>query len=536
MDLGALAFAPRRRGNRTGVNIFADAAEQQPAKEGGLVSATEIPAHTALCIVSDVDILSRMRTGAGLLAGKDAVKLDLVLATKRGKDLGLTGIHACALRAADQKELLDIVDVSDLSDVTQVLKHFTGHARYWALACGGHNKVATYEQLSEWYTGRPYELWYAIQDRPDHSDVPFKVVEMLPPVGMGYLILRYQHLRDALTEQVASQMYIHDMLELMEDPHFHTAFDKDWIVQHFGHGGQTLDLLEKMGIISQNQPSVDWLIDVFADYPYVLKTALRLAGFALTGGHATRIRSQQARQSDLIELDDDFDLAALKLRFPRSVLSILRRNNRVQSTPPDQLFSVLEYEDIADVLTTELVGSLSPDAAAELLHGRELQTYIVASNLQDDVTHAWLQSRLDGENLLTVMVERVDYAALSIKDLRDRFSGATLCTALRHGGHLGGLRPQDIKELFGGDKEAMTRAVFDGDLFYGGPDWLSSVISDENLAMAVINTQEFARMDPDLFAEYEVYEDDAELFESSLHVQRRPSLVPPPWRVPASRA
>ena len=34
MDLGALSFAPRRRGNRTGVNIFADEpAEEQPAEE-----------------------------------------------------------------------------------------------------------------------------------------------------------------------------------------------------------------------------------------------------------------------------------------------------------------------------------------------------------------------------------------------------------------------------------------------------------------------------------------------------------------------
>lgn len=491
----------------------------------------------ALTVLSHNDYLSRARDGAGVMKKKDAVKLDTALGGALGKDLGLKGIQACALKSKDQKEFLDMVEVSDLIDVDQVLKYFKGHARYWALACGDHNKSATYEQLAEWYNGRPYELWYAIQDRSDYSDVPYEVVEKLPPVAMGYLILRYKTLRDALTPTVASRLYIHDMQALMEeDPRFHSTYDKDWIVHYFGRGGRTLSLLETMGIFSHDQPpSIEWLVDVFSKYPQVLKNALCSAGHAFNGACGPRgvVHVEPIIHVEQVMLDDRFDLVALQRDHPQDVLNILRQNNRVCATPLKQLLSVLNHDDIADVLTTELVGSLSPVAATEVLDGIDLSNYIIRSNLHNDVTLTWLEEHLEGGPLLEVIVRRSDFVTHSVKFLQDLFSGDTLCQALERGGQLDDLRPQDINDMFDGDKKAMTRAVFHGGVYHGGPDWLLSVLEPENVAMAVINTQEFARMDPDLFHKYEIFEWDDELFEQSLQTQPRQSLVPPVWRVSA---
>jgi hypothetical protein len=202
--------------------------------------------------------------------GKTAVHLDLAVEGGNGPDLGLKGLPACALKTDDPKELLWMADLEDLRDLQMVLKHFHGHARYWALACGGHHVGASFEQLAEWYEGRPYEMWYAIEDeairmlgkRDYPRPVPYEFARLLPPAGFGEMLRDFPDIRSKLTREDATRLHSADLRDFIIDcnPSLH---DKDWLASHFKEEG-LLDILKTLGVTDDvNQASMEWIRTTF---------------------------------------------------------------------------------------------------------------------------------------------------------------------------------------------------------------------------------------------------------------------------------
>lgn len=141
-----------------------------------------------------------------------------------------------------------------------VLKHFHGHARYWALACGGHHVDASFEQLGEWYEGRPYEMWYAIEDEAHRvyclyypatdawskvPRVPYHIARVLPPAGFGAMLRKFPELRTELVKDDAERLHSVDLEDIILDcdPALH---DKDWLAQHFQEEG-LFNILKVLG-------------------------------------------------------------------------------------------------------------------------------------------------------------------------------------------------------------------------------------------------------------------------------------------------
>jgi hypothetical protein len=208
-----------------------------------------------------------------LLDGKTAVHLDLAVEGGNGADLGLKGLAACALKTDDPKELLWMADLEDLRDLRMVLKHFHGHARYWALACGGHHVGASFEQLAKWYEGRPYEMWYAIEDESHRvyclyypaADawskvpvVPYHIARLLPPAGFGDMLRKFPELRLYLVRDDAERLHSMDLKDIILDccPTLH---DKDWLSQHFQEES-LFNILKVLGHTNApNEVEIAWI-------------------------------------------------------------------------------------------------------------------------------------------------------------------------------------------------------------------------------------------------------------------------------------
>ena len=214
----------------------------------------------ALTTVLQAELARRAVGRKGFVDGKTTVRLDLAVEGRNGPDLGLKGLVACALKTEDPKEILWMADLEDLRDLPMVLKHFHGHARYWALTCGGHHVGASFEQLAEWYEGRPYEMWYAIEDEAlrvynlHHPSadagskiprVPYHIARLLPPAGFGQMLRDFPELRAELVRDDAARLHSVDLTDFILDccPTLH---DKEWLAEHFNEEG-LFNILKVLG-------------------------------------------------------------------------------------------------------------------------------------------------------------------------------------------------------------------------------------------------------------------------------------------------
>lgn len=113
MDLGALAFAPRRRGNRTGVNIFADATEEWPAEE----QAAEEERLCRGCegIKPEAEFISDDGYLLGICIDCQAAKLEKLAAERKAKKEAL----AAAKNAGGNKKCICCGEMKALKSFNQ---------------------------------------------------------------------------------------------------------------------------------------------------------------------------------------------------------------------------------------------------------------------------------------------------------------------------------------------------------------------------------------------------------------------------------
>ncbi len=461
-------------------------------------------AFKALSVVAAIDMNKRVVDRPGILDGKTAVVLDLVLGQRKGPLFRLEGIAPWALMATNQKELLELVSREDealLEDVDAVLAYFSGRTRYDALVISFEFEIdkAPLADGMQWFKDRPFELWYAIRDGLREEDITGELLRMLPKPAVAELMRKHKSVRERFFTEEYGDLLVPCEFSLVDRALVVNRFSDEWLEQHLVGWDLRWAMICKDLLVAENagRYSPDWLKAKFGDDADHLVLALVELKNASAQWLADNVPAALLLEA-LLPMDVWNEVTAdwlAKYLPTRDLMAALQASGLLGTVGADWLYKHLDddahlFDALRAIGDDEFTATTSPwklkrafpNAMLHVLRRKDLldnltlddlASLLTASDLAECITSdrckqvsvAYAARHLEGEDFAKALPHTSDFGDVSFDYLISKLSGDALLSALQSTEHIEYMGANQLGELFSG--ETLASALDDADAWYG---------------------------------------------------------------------
>ena len=418
----------------------------------------------ALEIVLDHEVSAAVRGDARRpCLGRALASLELALCKYSAPYLGVRS-HVCRLKLLHcGRDLVRAVrsTSAELLPLEDVLKYTAGHLRYVALKAGGHLESPRMEDLVAWLRGRPYELWYAIQDARQVAAVRTPELLALLPSAAVASVLAADGADAAF--KISGRDCSH-LCALLEPAH--------------------------VAMFVQRHPfalvGYDWLADNIADKVVlfaVVSVKVALGHAHPTAAHLERMRLREDHlwavlYTTRLRCESEW---LLRMFGRRSfyLVEVLKLSDRLSELGPDWLKANVQHEG---ALTYALRAG-GHVCSLEWLAENVDREYLPAALIDRECEPAWLSRHVRKRDMYALLSAR-HLAGCAPDWLAEHVESAELPKALLRGGHLASRSPEWLAQRVQG-RHLYCAMVCGGHMAAATKEWIARRLPPKDAVLAL---------------------------------------------------